>query len=768
MLRSGRPRGFAALLVATTIAGAVAGAGAAYPIAATALADHPAGVRGVWRVRGRLDGDPRRAGTSWKAPLQVGEILVDGEWKPWPLRVRSTIYEPVESTGWRAGDRFETFLSFRADRPARNPLLSPRAPLRASGADLRASLKSFRQLRTNGYAGARSAPAPALRSSLLSGVRAGTRRRIERLFGAHAPLLKALLLGERDEVPAGLLAALARTGLIHLIAISGLHVSIVMSAMFGLLRLAGLARPGAALLCLLALPLLYGFVVPRPAVARACLMAALVLVGIVGGRRTSALNGLAFATLALTVADPWVVRDAGFQLSTAATAAILLLFRAPTWQRRIPAFVAASLAVSGAAAIGVAPVMASMTHRLTPVSIPLNLAAVPAMTLAVASAIGSLAFDAAGSATISRPLAWLARGVLDLLLALVEMVDRAVPATPVPSPAVPWILPACLAVGCSIALWGPAAGIASGVRRGLVRTALAACCALAFAGLMTAMRTAAVAPVEAFRLVAFDIGQGDALLVETPGLSVMIDTGGSLLGDYDPGTSILAPTLRARGIRRLDAVAITHLHADHAGGLGGLLREIGTRAVWVPSFNPHQQAGVRLLRAAADSPVVTLAAGQRLGDRACSWRVLHPSAAGLTTGGAGVSNDGSLVLSLRCGGRSLLLTGDTGTGAEAAYLDDVATSGSVLKSAHHGSITSSSPRLLDAVAARHVVVSAGWRNRFGLPDGEVLERYRRRRMAVYRTDRDGAVTVSAGRRIRVRGERWSAGRGRYRVGGWLD
>ena len=73
-----------------------------------------------------------------------------------------------------------------------------------------------------------------------------------------------------------------------------------------------------------------------------------------------------------------------------------------------------------------------------------------------------------------------------------------------------------------------------------------------------------------------------------------------------------------------------------------------------------------------------------------------------------------------------------------------------------------------AAGARHVVVSVGWRNRFGLPDGEVLERYRRRGMAVYRTDRDGAVTLSAGPRIRVRGERWSAGRGRYAVGGWLD
>jgi competence protein ComEC len=94
--------------------------------------------------------------------------------------------------------------------------------------------------------------------------------------------------------------------------------------------------------------------------------------------------------------------------------------------------------------------------------------------------------------------------------------------------------------------------------------------------------------------------------------------------------------------------------------------------------------------------------------------------------------------------------------------------GTVLKSPHHGSRTSSGDELLDRLAARHVVISAGWQNRFGLPDTEVLERYRARQIAVYRTDRDGAVTVAAGERVRVRGERWAAGRGHRRVGGWLD
>jgi len=159
---------------------------------------------------------------------------------------------------------------------------------------------------------------------------------------------------------------------------------------------------------------------------------------------------------------------------------------------------------------------------------------------------------------------------------------------------------------------------------------------------------------------------------------------------------------------------------------------------------------------------------RRRRDDDCTWRVLHPSGRWLENGGAPVSNDGSLVLAVACGGRQILLTGDTERAAESDY---AANSGglrsTVLKSPHHGSSTSSSDVLLDAIDTRHAIISVGWRNRFGLLSSEVLERYRRRQIAVYRTDRDDALTIDAGSRIRVRAERWSAGRGRERRGGWL-
>jgi competence protein ComEC len=276
-------------------------------------------------------------------------------------------------------------------------------------------------------------------------------------------------------------------------------------------------------------------------------------------------------------------------------------------------------------------------------------------------------------------------------------------------------------------------------------------------------------PPEAFRLVAFDVGQGDALLVEGVDTAIMVDTGGSPVSDFDPGTAVLAPALRARGIDALDAVVVTHLDADHAGGLAGLLDEIDVAEVWTSAFAADTAAGRRLLEAAGEVPVRTPAAGAAARIGSCTWRVLYPPTLPAGRRPALASNDRSLIIALRCGRRALLLTGDGEHAAEARYAPSLSLpEGTLLKSPHHGSRTSSGAPLLDAVASRHVVISAGWRNRFGLPDAVVLERYRSRGMAVYRTDRDGAVTVNAGRRIRVSGERWSAGRGRHVVGGWLN
>ncbi len=178
---------FLACAFAVTIVllgGLAFGTAAARPPEAARLADHPRGAAGPWRVRGRLSTNPMRTGPSWRVDLNADSVFVDGAWRDWPLRVRTTVYETEPQPDWIAGDRFEAFLRLRPDRPARNPSVGMRPTLRASGADVRSSLKSFRQLRRR--PGGRLAP-----QRLIAAARTSVRNATAARFQARAPLINA-------------------------------------------------------------------------------------------------------------------------------------------------------------------------------------------------------------------------------------------------------------------------------------------------------------------------------------------------------------------------------------------------------------------------------------------------------------------------------------------------------------------------------------------------------------------------------------------------
>jgi len=748
--------------LAIMAAGVAVGATAATPPSAAMLADHPRGLAGPWRVRGRLATDPQSVAPNSLVDLDIEEIMVGADWLRLPLRARATVYEPA-SGAWRTGDQFEAFLAFRADRPAANPEVPPRQPLRASGIDLRSSLKSFRQLRRRP-----TSRWPSIRR-MLAPARQWVRGAADRGFDGDAPFVKALILGERGDLPPEQQQEFARSGLIHLLAISGLHVGLVVAALFVGARVAGAAAPLSALACLLALPLISAMVVPRPAVARAVLMAAALLVALVVGRRPDALNGLALASLLLTASDPWVTRNLGYQLSTAATGAILLVVgstpRPPRSddESRLRSAVRGAFAVSAAAQIGVAPLLAATSFRIPAATVLVNPVAVPLLGLSLAATCLALGVAAVVSDAAAAPWIVVSSWAFAGLRAVSKFADTLPLSLPVPASLVTTVAAASFAALTGVVFW-------RGRRPLPIAVSVAVLLASCGVGWWTIKgQSSHGAQGASLRLVVFDIGQGDSLLVETPAAEhVVIDTGGSPGSKFDTGASILAPALRARGVRRLDAVAITHFHADHAGGLAGLLRELPVGRIWTGSVSMATPEVRRLVSEPSSPAVVGLAAGHERAAGDCSWRVLHPSGEFLASGGSPPANDASLVLRLRCGTRQLVLSGDAEAPSERVWSAFGLAGSGVLKVPHHGSTTSSSEPLLSALdGVRHAAISVGWRNRFSLPDPEVLERYRRRSIAVYRTDRDGALTFSLGRRIRVRGERWTSGAGRYRIGGWL-
>jgi competence protein ComEC len=243
-----------------------------------------------------------------------------------------------------------------------------------------------------------------------------------------------------------------------------------------------------------------------------------------------------------------------------------------------------------------------------------------------------------------------------------------------------------------------------------------------------------------------DVGQGDAAVVEAPGGEVLlVEGGGARDGNFDPGARIVEPFLRARGIARVDVVALSHPHPDHLNGLHRVLDRFDVGELWSSGDDGRNPEYRRLVENARRRGIATPAVAPRaLGP--AQVQPLGPfygddigPPPGLTV------NDASLVLRVAWAGRGVLFTGDLeadGEGELAGRRDAGQTVASdVLKVPHHGSRTSSSDELIDAVTPRLAVISLGWRNQFRFPAPEVVARYHRRGVRLLRTDRDGAVTV---------------------------
>jgi competence protein ComEC len=604
-------------------------------------------------------------------------------------------------------------------------------------------LKSFDQLRPRGRL-------PPYAPQRWAGViRQLLRTHIERCFPRHQAVLRALLLGERAGLDNEMTAALARAGLIHLLAISGLHVGLALGAAYALARTVGLPRPAAALIAGIALVAIAGIVAPRPPVLRATLMASASLAAIIAGRRSSALSGWALAVLCLTLHNPLAVHDFGFRLSAAATLGILLV--APAITRSVDAsrlklfgYFKALVLTSFAAQVSVAPLLAAHTHRIPLAGLVLNVVAIPLLAFTLATATIALVISISGIVWLpASALAAATEAGIEILLATASFAEG-MPASGliVPLARAPYVV-----------------GLAMMILLAVYRPGWSRALALAAAGLCLALAVWPVAPPGSATLVALDVGQGDALMFWPPAADpVLIDAGGSPGSDFDTGTAIVAPTLRGLGVRRLQAVVISHLHEDHAGGVPGLLREMPALEIWVSDLPPEIPIAREIRTAGGASRIRFLRAGDHGDLGGCRWWALHPPRPVSARLQLRDLNDTSLVLGEQCGPRHLLLTGDAEQSAERRWAPLGSRFGNgVLKIAHHGSNTSSSAALLDRLEPRVAVISTGWRNRFGFPHKPVLARLRDAGTAVYRTDRDGAITVELGRRVRVRGERWTSG-----------
>jgi competence protein ComEC len=552
-----------------------------------------------------------------------------------------------------------------------------------------------------------------------------------RLFGARAGMVDALVLGRRGWIDPAVTASFARAGLVHLLAISGFHVGLIAAWAMLLVRIAGVPRRTARLAGLGVIVAYVGFIgVPAPAL-RAAIIAVLATGETIRQRkpRTSAL--FAVTALVLVAIDPWAVAELGAWLSVTALSGATALSRwaaSALGRRAVWQLVFGSLG----ATVATAPVAAYALGVVALIGIPLNLLAIPMAALAVPGVLGALVLAplspvaatglAAGSGALLAGLQWLAeRGA------------------GVPGGAVtfdPGLGPALAALGVLVAL-----GWIVGRRNTRAEAARRAGWVVAIVlGLDLAASPSLRSDVGSRLTLHFlSVGQGDAVAIRTPHGHWMLVDAGPRSADRDAGRRVVAPFLIRHGVTALDALILSHAHLDHFGGAPAVLRRIPVGVVMEPGIPTPDPAYRDFLDAvdASGARWTVLRAGTTLAVDGVELRVLHPDT---TWSGWGTDlNESSIVLRIRTGRFEALLGGDAGFPVE-ARLDGQVGDVDLLKVGHHGSATATSVAWLAELRPEVAVVSTG-PNRYGHPSPATLERLHEAGVEVWRTDRDGTVSV---------------------------
>ncbi|MEM9692623.1 MAG: DNA internalization-related competence protein ComEC/Rec2 [Myxococcota bacterium] len=570
----------------------------------------------------------------------------------------------------------------------------------------------------------------------IDGRRARIRSRIEATYPVSiAPFARALILGEND-LNAGDRDAFRRSGLAHLLAVSGTHLVLAVLAVVRLLeavlcRWGPLARRydtrrGAAV-CGVLFAWGYAELAGGGGSAnRAALMMGTFLAVRAFGRHPRSARAFGWSLLVPVLVEPGAILDFSYALSAAATGGLFAAqrFAGPRGPLRL---IWAPVVATLAATLACAPLLLLLGPEMPLLGVVANLIAGPPGEL-VALPVGLVHAVLASWPEAEQGAAIVAGAALAAVRAIARVTSDSPYATlslPAPSP---WQL--------AIAGWGALAYLDRAGRRRRAHVGLA---------LVGVVALGISPPAEAeLRIAVLDVGQGDALLVDLPDGRLMAIDGGGLVGSpIDTAERVLLPVLRTRGRRRIDVMVLSHPHPDHYLGLLTLLKHVEVGEFWRPGLELKKDG--RLSAALASIPRLRTAASlcgrAPLAGRGphAAWKVevLHPCPRADASWSA---NDNSLVLRLQMGARVALLAGDAELEAERALMVEPSRlEADFLKVGHHGSRTSTHGSFVDAVRPGVAAISCGVRNRFGHPHARALAALFSRGVEVRRTDRGGEI-----------------------------
>ncbi len=608
-----------------------------------------------------------------------------------------------------------------------------------------------------------------------------------RLAPEDANILRAMLFGDRSDLHHSLRTAFERTGSFHLLVVSGLHITIVIGLCFWIARKLGrseIAATAIALSAAIPYAFLTGFGSP---VQRALWLSGAYLVCRILYRERAPMNAVAIAALGILARTPTALFDASFQMTFLAILAIagvavplieatvapylrgmrtanipgldphlpprvtqlrvaLRMFSehlrpliGKRWAARLPVFfsattlrIAEAILVSFIVELAMILPMAIYFHRVTLYALPANLLGLPMLGLLVPLALLTF-FVSCIQATLALPLASLTALLLHAITGLIHTFSTfSSVGSRIPDPPLWSVL--FFLLGWVMAIW---------IVRLSPRWRYVALAAIILGSLSPLLPQKPQLHPGVLEVTALDVGQGDSIFVATPdGHTLLIDAGGPIGAEtqtennFDVGEQVVSQYLWSRHLRRLDAVALTHAHSDHMGGMPAVLENFQPHVLWVGN-NPPVTAYLALLRTAKSNGIAIASwhAGQTFLFGGTQVQVLAPAAGYLS--GKQPSNDDSLVLRMSYRQTAALLEGDAEAKTEHAMVARGIQKSCLLKVGHHGSNTSTTAGFLAAVAPSYAVISDGRNNPFGHPRISVLDALGDAHVHVYRTDTIG-------------------------------
>ena len=570
----------------------------------------------------------------------------------------------------------------------------------------------------------------------LAQARAGVQGILDRILPAEeSGLMQAVLTGDKEDIPEESYELYSKAGVVHVLCISGLHLSILaLYLAFFLEKGLGRSRRTAAVVTIFAVFAFLLFIKASPSSYRAALMITIVLLGRACYRLPDALNTMAIAACILLLFQPLYLFHAGFQLSFLTVFGIW--FGVGRMERKKKKeegrfdWLKESLLVSLYASLFSYPAVAYYFSSVSLVGIFANLLIVPLCGLLLGFGLLSVVLGA-----VYLPAGVFAAGSVYAILQFFKIVCTALVRLPFAS----------VLVGCpsylSIVLYYVLLFfvLEYGNRRGSWKVGAA----------LSAALFCAVFENPLFRkenTIAFlDVGQGDAAVISTyDGKAYLVDGGGKFGQEFgeNVGKRVVLPYLEYLGVSALDGAFLSHPDSDHMTGLLEVLETIPTKGLYLSDYAFAENEQTDLLKEKVEKyniPLYTIKTGDS--SREDTFLCLYPTG---NTAGTGEENQGSLVLRYSYGGADVLFTGDI-TAAEEQQLLEQDVSADVLKVAHHGSKYSSDAAFLEKVSPKEAVISCGANNVYGHPHAETLERLQKTGVEIFRTDEDGTVLVTIGK-----------------------